>query len=320
MSRRIAFVTDPLDQMSSAIHKNKTTLALIRAAQERGHQLFWMEASDLHIKHSQPVGYMAPLSIAEEGDDPLALGESFLAPLEKLDVVWWRKQPPYDLDMLLALDALQMLSPSTLVINHPRSLRHFNEQLLPLHFARWHPPSLVTKHPQAIRAFLSEAGGKALLRSLHAPPSQSSFFLRVGDPNLKLLIENLTQDGRQYVLVQKLVTESGLDGDKRIFLLQGEFLGIALQIPAIGEMRGSFDRGSEAATVSLSEKDQHLIRMLGPWLKKEGIFFATLDVSDGLLMDLNLSCPVGLPELQQISPSDIFGLVFQKLEENLAAR
>jgi glutathione synthase len=306
MSKRIAFVTDPLEQLN----EKETTLLLMEAAQTYGYQLFWMEIADLHIQQNRPVGYMTPFQIHQGQID---LGQAFLAPLDQLNLIWWRKAPPYNPDTLFALDALQMLPPSTLVLNDPRTLRSANEHLFALRFSDFSPPSLVTKEPEAIKAFLSEVGGKATLRPLFAQQGHNMFFLRMGDPNLKLLSESLTQQGTQYVLVQKLITDASLDGDKRIFLLNGSLLGVALQIPTIGELRGSFERGSEAASVNLTEKDQAMIRVIGSTLKEQGIFLATLDVSDGLLIELNLSCPNGLTELQSISSQSILDPIFQTL-------
>lgn len=311
MTKRIAFVTDALEHLEE---NDTTTLLLMQAAQNYGYQLFWMEASDLHIQQSRPVGYMAPVAVQ---NNQLELGESFLAPLDQLNLIWWRKSPPFEPNTLFALDALQMLPPSTVVLNAPRTLRNLNEHLFALRFADLCPPSLVTKHPDAIRAFLSEVGGKATIRPLYAPQGHNMFFMRMGDPNTKLLSELLTQQGSEYVLVQKLITDAELDGDKRIFLLNGNFLGVALQIPGMGELRGSFNRGSEPAAVQLSEKDQAIIRTVGPILREEGIFFASLDVSDGYLIELNISCPIGLAELQRVSSQSVTDPIFHTIGQAL---
>ncbi len=311
MTKRIAFITDDLEHLEE---NDTTTLLLMQAAQNYGYQLFWMEVSDLHIQQSRPVGYMAPISV--EGAQ-VVMGESFLAPLDQLNLLWWRKSPPFAPDTLFALDALQMLPSSTVVLNAPRTLRNLNEHLFALRFSSLCPPSLVTKHPDAIRAFLSEVGGKATIRPLDASQGHNMFFLRMGDPNTKLLSELFTQQGREYVLVQKMISDAELDGDKRIFLLNGNFLGVALQVPGMGELRGSFNRGARPVSVQLSEKDQAIIRTVGPVLREEGIFFASLDVSDGLLIELNLSCPIGLAELQQVSSQSVTDPIFQTLGQAL---
>ena len=315
MSKHIAFVTDPLEQINP---QTDTTFTLMKAAQDRGYKIFWMEASDLHIKNNIPVGYMASIKLHDEPNEPFSLGESFLAPLEQLALIWWRKSPPYSLDLLFALDALQMLPSKTLVLNDPRTLRQMNEHLFSLQFPNCVPPSLVTKNPNAIRGFISEIKGKTVVRRLDSPSHHSSFVLRMGDPNLKMLTQVLTEDGTQYVAAQQMVTESGLDGDKRIFMINGEFLGIALQIPAMGDMRGSFERGAEVAATELSDKDHKLISTIGPTLRKNGIFFATMDVANGLIFNFNFSSPGGLSQLASVSDLDPIETLFTALELKLS--
>jgi len=173
----------------------------------------------------------------------------------------------------------------------------------------------VTKKAKAIQAFISEIGGKAVVRSLQPEKANQHFFLRMGDPNLNAIIESLTFEESQCVIVQKLITEPGLDGDKRLFLLDGAFLDIALQIPAIGELRGSFERNAEPASTQPTAKDLQLAQLVGAQLSKDGIFFATIDVADGLIVDINLSCPEGLVQLQTLAQDEIASVIFKRIEK-----
>lgn len=314
MTRHIAFISEALDTATPA---NETTLALMHAAQTNGFRTLWMESSDLHIKNNVPVGYMVPVEVA--ADHSIQMGESFLAPLDRIDLLWWRKASPYSVDDLFVLDILQMLEGKTPVVNNPRSIRTINEQLYTLQFGDLTPPTLVTKSPKAIQAFLSEVGGKAVIRSLNPNGNNRSFFLRMGDPNLNTLSQALTDQGTRSTITQKLITEPGLDGDKRIFMLDGEFLDIALQIPAIGELRGSFEQGSAPASIQPSDKDLKVAQVVGQQLKKDGIFFAAIDVSDGLIVGIQLSNPAGLPQLNEISGENYSNVILRRLVQRYIA-
>lgn len=136
----------------------------------------------------------------------------------------------------------------------------------------------------------------------------------MGDPNLATLLDSLTHQGQQYVLLQKMVTEPGLQGDKRIFLLRGELLGAALQIPNAGELRGSFEYQAKPAAAKVSSKDLALLRTMGPALREQGVFLATVDVCDGQIVDLNLSCPGGLTQLQEVADRDVISPIFDTIE------
>lgn len=308
MSKHVAFVTDTLDQLGQ---KNET-LALMQAAQKHGYQVHWMGASDLHIRHNEPVGYMTPIQFIE-GQVSFTLGKPFLAPLSRLDLVWWRKRPPYGVDQLVALQALQMVNEQVKVVNQPTILKNLNEHLFMLQFPSLIPRSLVTKNPDAIQAFLDEVGGKASLRSLKSSPGSEFFFLRKGDANLSALSNTVTNYGSDYALVQKWLSEPGSAGEKRLFLLDGELLGAAQQIQGKGELRGSFDRGARAQEAEVNDKDRALINVLSPVLKQNGIFLATFDVCDGLVFDCNFSAPNGYQKLQEVSSENIYQKIFAAL-------
>jgi len=100
MTRHIAFLCDALEHIDP---DTSTTWALMQTAQALGHHVFWMEAADVHINNHIPLGFMTPIELKPDG---VQYGESFLAPLSELDLVWWRKAPPYQLDDLFVLDAL----------------------------------------------------------------------------------------------------------------------------------------------------------------------------------------------------------------------
>jgi glutathione synthase len=310
-NHRIAFITTALEN----IEPHTTTWALMYAAQNNGYQIFWMQPSDLHLHHDKPVGYMTSLRISE---DFLIPAESFLAPLEHLDVLWWRVPASYQFDHLLALDLLQMLTTRTLVINHPPALRCLYPHIAAMQFPSLLPTSLITKNALAIESFLSEVGGKATIRPLHQPKLTNTFFLRIGDPNLRALIEALTQAETEYVLLQKLIAEQGLDGDKRVFLLDGEFLGMALQIPSAGELTANFNTQAIPAAIQPSHLDLALISQIGPYLRTQGIFLASLDICNGLITDLNTIAPEGLTQIQKVSDGDLCASIFVEIARKLS--
>lgn len=312
MSRaKVAFVVEDINTNHAA---NQTTWVLMQEAQNRGYDIFWMEPSDLHLHHNSPVGYMSPVQIQGGMSPQFVWGESVLVPLSKLDLVFWRQPTPHDWSDVLALELLQLATKQTVILNHPSALRGVHSQLFALQYPELVPASLITKNPNAVEAFLHEMGGKAVIQSLHQSGLQKNFFLRIGDPNLNTLIESLTQQGQEYVFLQKMVSEPGLEGDKRLFLLQGELLGAVLQVPAAGELRGAFERQAQPAVCKVNSKDMAVARTVGTALREQGVFFASVDVCQGQIIDLNLSCPGGLAQLQQVSERDVISPIFDAIE------
>src|SRR5262249_56860206 len=101
-----------------------------------------------------------------------------------------RKDRPFALPYTPAPPLLEPPPPKTLVVNNPAAVRNAPEKVFVLDFIDLMPPTLVTRSPDAIKAFRDEHkdivvkplygnGGAAVV---HVPP---------GDTNLHSLIELL---------------------------------------------------------------------------------------------------------------------------------
>ena len=82
--------------------------------------------------------------VVQRADVHFHLHEARLAPLAFFDVVFMRKDPPFDLAFFFATHLLGLVDPEvTLVMNAPRGLREANEKLYALNFPDLIPESLV---------------------------------------------------------------------------------------------------------------------------------------------------------------------------------
>ena len=291
MSRHIAFITDPLPQLDL----NSDTVALIQNAQAHGNQVFWMESSDLHIKHGTPVGFMASITSQSGSGAPFVLGESFLANLDRFDAIFWRKASPYSPEDQFALDVLQLASSTTRIFNNPVTLRSTNEHIFALQFPNFVPQTLVTKSTKAINAFVREVGGRAFVRKLHSPAS-SNIMLQQGSPDLKAICGLLTDSGKHYAYAQSFIDPMN---QKRLYFVNGECLGTT-------SVEGAQGPG-------ITPQDGGLMNAVGAALRERGLLLATVDVADGKIVDLNLSCPEGFAKLNRFEQEDIFARIFAAL-------
>jgi glutathione synthase len=91
---RILVVMDPIGPIKPA---KDTTLAMMLAAQRRGHELWYAEQSDLWLRDGVAFGRLRRVSVK---DDPAAwyeLGEPEIAKLGDIDAILMRKDPPFDM-------------------------------------------------------------------------------------------------------------------------------------------------------------------------------------------------------------------------------
>jgi glutathione synthase len=142
-----------------------------------------------------------------------------------------------------------------------------------------------------------------------------SIFVRArSDPNLNVILETLTDNGRQFAMAQRYLEEIR-DGDKRILLVDGEAVPYALaRVPQGDEFRGNLARGGKGVGMPLTEREQRIAAEVGPELRRRGMLFVGLDVIGGFLTEVNVTSPTCIRELDAQFGLNIAGQLFDVIE------
>ena len=238
---KFLFVMDPLARLQIA---GDTTFAIMLAAQARGHDIWFCEPRHLSLEHADAVARAWPTTVRRVPGDHYLLGPQSVVPLRSCDAVFMRKDPPFDLDYYFATLLLERARGQTLIINDPRGLREQNEKLAVLEHPELCPPSVVTREATRLRSFLAEQGGEMVVKPLDASGGFGVFHVRRGDPNTGAILEQATNLGRRWTMAQKYLPEVRT-GDKRILLVDGEFLCAVLRVPAPDDARGNLHVGAK---------------------------------------------------------------------------
>jgi glutathione synthase len=317
MPLEIGVLMDPIGSIKT--YKD-STFAMLLEAQRRGHALFQLGQGDLAVRDGAAIGRLAPLRVRDDPADWFTLGAPAWRPLGGLDVVLARKDPPFDADFLhdtLVLDLAER--DGALVVNRPQALRDANEKLFAQWFPQCSPPTLVARDAAALRAFVREVG-EAVVKPLDGMGGRSIFKTRGDDPNLNVILETLTREGRELTMAQRFVPEAAL-GDKRILLIDGEPVPYALaRIPQGTDFRGNMARGGKAVGQPLSDRDRWICEQLAPTLRARGLWFVGLDVIGDYLTEINVTSPTGIRELDAQFGLNIAGLLFDRIESLRAER
>ncbi len=323
---------DPLDTLAL---KKDSTLAMIRAAQERGWRVGCLGTEDLLLHDGVAKGYLRSLRLTEPffsrlqaneavsnrefGESWYEAGEEVLTPLEDLDVIMMRKDPPFDLEYIYATYFLEWAEgQGVLVVNRPASLRDCNEKLFATRFASVCPPLVVSRRQDVLRSFQQEHGN-VVFKPLDGMGGASVFRIMEGDPNLGVVLETLTDFGRQQIMGQLYLPEI-VDGDKRILMVDGEPLPYALaRVPMAGEARGNLAAGGTGEGRPLTPRDREIAETVGPELKRRGLLFAGIDVIGDYLTEVNVTCPTCIRELDAQFSLDIAGMLMDTIGSRLGA-
>ncbi len=293
---------DPIRTIKT--HKD-STFAMLLEAQSRNWDIRYMEQPDLFLQGDRAYGRVRALQVMDDREDWYRFHGSEVIPLDQLDVILMRKDPPFDMEYVYTTYLLEQVHRrGCLVVNRPQSLRDANEKLFTLHFPQCCPPTLVSRNAQDFRDFL-EQYDDIIVKPLHGMGGASIFRVRAGDPNINVIFETLTAHGNRFAMTQSYIPEISA-GDKRILLIDGNPIPYALaRIPPPGETRGNLAVGGRGAGVPLSKRDQWIAGQVGPELQKRGLVFAGLDVIGDYLTEINVTSPTCIRELDQQQGADV---------------
>ncbi|MEI6543419.1 MAG: glutathione synthase [Methylococcales bacterium] len=314
MPIKLGMVMDSIDHINI---KKDTSFAMLLEAQARGWELHYMELNDLYLRNGRAYARTRTVTVERNPQQWYQFISEQDIPLDELNVILMRKDPPFDQEYIYATYLLERAeNRGVYVVNKPQSLRDANEKLFTAWFSQCCAETLVAREPSRIRSFLLEQG-EIILKPLDGMGGTSIFHIRQDDPNLSVILETMTHYKTRYVMAQKYIPEIK-DGDKRILMINGEAVPYALaRIPADGESRGNLAAGGRAEGRPLTEQDWWITRQVGPTLREKGLVFVGLDVIGDKLTEINVTSPTCAQELDKQFGLNIAGLLMDHIEKKL---
>lgn len=316
MTIKLGIVMDPIGRIN--IHKDSSFAMLLEAC-ARGWEISYMELNDLYLRDGQTFARMRRLHVERNAESWYRFDQEREESLRTLDVILMRKDPPFDQEYIYATYLLEIADAAgVLVVNKPQSLRDANEKLYTAWFTECCAPTLVAREAYRFKQFLQEQG-EIVLKPLDGMGGRSIFHVRLGDPNLNVILETMTHNGGRFIMAQRYLPEIR-EGDKRILLVDGNPVPYALaRIPAEGESRGNLAAGGRAEGRPLTERDFWLARQIGPVLKKKGLIFVGLDVIGDYVTEINVTSPTCIQELDREFGLNISGQLLDCIESCLSS-
>ena len=317
MSLRIAVQMDPLESINIS---GDSTFAIMLSAQERGYKLYHYLAEDLTWQDGRLYAGAHEVTVQPVAGDHFRKGDFAILDLGKdVDVVLMRQDPPFDLGYITATHLLERIQGETLVVNDPAAVRNSPEKVWVLDFARFMPPTMVTRSIGAARHFLAEHGD-IVVKPLHGFAGGSVFRIGSDGRNLASLMELFNRTYREPHVIQKFLPEIA-EGDKRIVLVNGEVAGAVNRVPGEGEIRSNLAVGGKGQKTELTPQELEICSVLGPELRRRGLLFVGIDVIGGKwLTEINVTSPTGIVSLDKFNGSDTAGLIWSAIERRLADR
>jgi glutathione synthase len=233
------------------------------------------------------------------------------------DVVLMRQDPPFDLGYITATHLLERIQGETLVVNDPASVRNAPEKVWVLDYARFMPPTVITRSLTVARDFLARHG-EIVVKPLHGNGGKAVFKVGSDGANLASLIEVFNTAWREPHVVQAFLPGVA-EGDKRIVFVDGEVAGAVNRIPGEGEIRSNLAVGGKAARTELTPREEEICAAIGPELRARGLLFVGIDVIGGeWLTEINVTSPTGIVAIDAFNGTDTPALIWDAIEGKLA--
>jgi glutathione synthase len=311
----VLFVIDAPDSLKA--YKD-TSVAMMRAAQQRGHAVWVCEQQALHWQKGRVAARAQRISPTDNDEDWYRGHESAERPLAGFGATLMRKDPPFDLEYVTSTWLLSAAArEGARVFNAPDAIRDHNEKLAIAEFRRFAPPTLVSREPGRIQDFI-DAERDVVVKRLDVMGGEHVFRVRPEDPNRNVIVETISQRGARTVMAQRYVPEI-TQGDKRVILIDGAAVPHCLaRIPKAGESRGNLAAGARGEAQPLSKRHREIADSLGPVLARRGLLLVGLDVIGDYLTEVNVTSPTGFREIQDQTGFDVSGMFLDALERKAA--
>lgn len=311
---KFLFIADPLD--SFKVEKD-STLAMMRVAQNAGHEIWYTQSHDLLWGQGKARARCQALQILD-GDSWYQLSDFEEYSLEFFSAVLMRQDPPFTVEYLTST---WILSAAVLqgarIFNSPDAVRNHSEKLSITEFPQFIPPTLVTRDIHAIRDF-HRLHHDIVVKPLDGMGGMGVFRVGPDGLNLSSIVETLGEDGARTLMAQRYLPEI-VAGDKRVLLIGGEVMPQALaRIPQGSEIRGNLAVGGRGLAMALTAREEEIANHLAPILAKRGLFLVGLDMIGGYLTEINVTSPTCFVEITQQTNLDIAQKWLTLLEKELA--
>ena len=309
---KIAIQMDPLESINI---KSDSTYILALEAQKRGYRLFHYLPENLIYENGRVSAICNAFKLFPNKKIFFKKSKTQKIVLDDCDVILVRQDPPFNMSYITATYLLEMVSDKTLILNDPKSIRDNPEKLSMFNFKNIVPPTLISKNLEQCFNFQKKYK-KTIIKPLYGNGGEGISKLEGTNTLLKRKILKLISRYKQPIVIQKYLKEIK-EGDRRIILIDGEYVGSVARIPKKGSVTANFHTGGSAKKVGLVRRDKKICSILKPFLKKNKLFFTGIDVIGNYLTEINVTSPTGIQEINKLNRVKLEEFFWDRVEKKL---
>lgn len=294
---------------ASINYEKDTSFILMKGAEKRGHNVYYLPQGGISIDEGKAFFDVEELRC----NNPLSIIKKTKLTDAEVDVIFVRTDPPFDTLYQTDTLLLDRLPKHIRIVNSPNGLRSVNEKIFATQFSDLIPPTLITAKKSAIHAFLRKHGS-IVLKPTNGFGGEGIFKLTPSSANINVICELLTHNETTPIIAQAFI-EDAEEGDKRILLLEGEPLGALLRVHNDTDHRNNFFSGGHEQPCKITQRDHEIITAIKPKLLEYGLFFVGIDIIGNFLIEINITSPTCLQEMNRLYNVSLENSVIEALEK-----
>ena len=284
------------DHPSKLNPKTDTTVFLANEIQNKKYKIFYYCPKDLSIINSKVLAKGFFIKFDYNKKKFFRIFKKQKLDLLKCKFILIRQNPPFNLEYVSTTYILETIKDKVKIINNPTSIRNVSEKLFSIKYLRYMPNTIFTQNINEIKKFF-RINKKVILKPIHSYSGNDIHLLNKF--NLKFIKKFIKR--HNYIMCQKYLPRI-INGDKRVFLINGKISGAISRVPKKGSFLSNISKGAKAVNTQLTKLEKKICKLIAKDLKKEQIFFAGIDFIDQKLNgDINVTSPTGLKTLYDLS-------------------
>ncbi len=303
------------------------TLSIIQECIARQHKVAVLYPQNLTVRENVVHGFVKiiqPMDRVPDKYDSFYKRVTFeekMVPLHAFDALFIRKDPPIDPILLNFLDSIKN---ETVVLNDVDGLRKASNKLYTTTFHdpnnTFLPVTHVSKNKDYLRRVVNESQkDKMILKPLDGSGGRGVIVIeKNAQSNINSLLDFYIsgQGHSNYVILQEYI-EGAEQGDVRVLMLNGKFLGAYQRKPAEGDIRANIQQGGSAHKYTMTESQMHVCKKVGPKLAADGLFFVGLDMIGDKILEVNVCNPGGITNINRLNKVKLQRQVVDAIEEKV---
>ena len=286
-----------------------TSVFLANEIQNRKYKVFYYDPKNLSIINSKVIAKGFFIRFDYDKKKFFKIKKRQTLELTKCKFILIRQDPPFNLEYVSTTYILDCIKNKVKIINNPTSIRNISEKLYSAKYQRFMPRTIFTQNLNEIKNFIKKHK-KIILKPIHSYSGNDIHLLK--SFNLRLIKTFIKK--HNHIMCQKFLPNIS-KGDKRVFIINGKVCGAISRVPKKGSFLSNMSKGAKAISITLTNRENKISKLIARDLKKENIFFAGIDFIDQKLNgDINVTSPTGLKTLYDLSGINLAKTFWKELK------